>query len=51
MKESAGDVLAEAKEINAKRAKAEAEKVIEDTAEAEPKAAETVETAKTKPEN
>ena len=43
VKESAGDVLAEAK--------AEAEKVIEDTAEAEPKAAETVETAKTKPEN
>ena len=36
VKESAGDVLAEAKEINAKRAKAEAEKVIEDTAEAEP---------------
>lgn len=51
VKESAGDVLAEAKEINAKRAKAEAENVIEDTAEAEPKAAETVETAKTKPEN
>lgn len=45
VKEGAGDILAEAKEINAKRAKADEEKVIEDTAEAEPAQADAAETA------
>ena len=46
VREGAGDILAEAKEINAKRAQADAEQVIADTAAAPEEAAETSEAAK-----
>ena len=46
VREGAGDILAEAKEINAKRAQADAEQVIADTAAAPEEAAETAEAAK-----